>query len=189
MQNAWEKLKRENDQVSTWNFQLKAELENHRKLTLKNLFPVSKQLQAFFPIFVVRNLGLSVWKWVVSVLDWGRQNLLLEQVQLYTWMQWPDSGFDVPLTHCRIRNLLRIHWFKAMIYYLSQFCRFVALIWVSCGFSQIMVEIQFNLNLLLIGLLILSNIESNILLLAFYLSQLLFPPSLFLCNLLLCFFK
>ena len=139
VQNAWEKLKRENDQVSTWNFQLKAELENHRKLTLKNLFPVSKQLQAFFPIFVVRNLGLSVWKWVVSILDWGRQNLLLEQAQLYTWMQWPDSGLDVPVTHCRIRNLLRIHWFKAMIYYLSQFCRFVALIWVSCGFSQIMV--------------------------------------------------
>ena len=70
-----------------------------------------------------------------------------------------------------------------MIYYLSQFCRFVALIWVSCGFSQIMVEIQFNLNLLLIGLLIWLNIESNILLLVFYLSQLLFPPSLFLCHL------
>ena len=23
-----------------------------------------------------------------------------------------------------------------MIYYLSQFCRFIALIWVSCGFNQ-----------------------------------------------------
>ena len=54
------------------------------------------------------------------------------------------------------------------------------LIWVSCGFSQIMVEIQFNLNLLLIGLLIWLNIESDILLLAFYLSQLLLPLSLFL---------